>query len=132
MNNLNFVLDDMPEILGSSSHLSSLDDELSLQFNIMKVNIHITKLYLQSVILERCSSSSTSTHVVTSPGVVSWTDDNASEDDLWRLREDICRQLLEILESYPIETLESHGTSMVSAAQFLRLANVGGTRLILS
>lgn len=52
MNNLNLVFDDMPEVFGASTHLSSLDHEISLQFDALKVNFHITKFYLRSVILE--------------------------------------------------------------------------------
>jgi len=110
MDNLNRVVNDIPGVLrdltpGNPSSLSSRP------FDIMKANIHITKLYLQSVILERCS---TLFQEPTSPGVsVSGYEYISSSDELWRSREDICRQLLSILNIYPVETLEFHGTSMV-------------------
>lgn len=53
MENLNRVINDIPEILRELTPAVSAIESVR-QFDIMKVNIHITKLYLQSVILERC------------------------------------------------------------------------------
>lgn len=112
MENLNFVINDIPSILlfvpspSSSTVTTRVGESRTRQFDIMKVNIHITKLFLQSVILERCST------ILRTAGGCDETLYTAS-DDLWKSREGICRQLLEILNFCPEETLESHGTSMV-------------------
>jgi hypothetical protein len=121
MENLNIVIQDMPDMLRTAS--ASIDQSASQStkaqhdgdgvqlymqhFEIMKVNIHITKLYLQSVILERFATNMAGDSLTA-------TDIILTDEDVWKAREDICRQLLSILESATVETLETHGTSMVS------------------
>lgn len=121
MENLNIVIQDMPDMLCTAStsiNQSTFQSTKTQQygdgvqlymqhFEIMKVNIHITKLYLQSVILERFATNMAGESSMA-------TDIILTNEDVWKAREDICRQLLNILESATVETLETHGTSMVS------------------
>ncbi|EPE37018.1 hypothetical protein GLAREA_09181 [Glarea lozoyensis ATCC 20868] len=69
------------------------------QLDIMKANIHITRLYLMSSVLESSASSIPPTR----DAIVA----------IWNERESICRQLLEVVHHCPLQTLESNGTSMV-------------------
>ena len=82
------VEDASKEFISSTPHL-----------DIMKANIHITRLYLMSSILESSTSSNSPTH--------------ATIVAIWNERETICRQLLDVVRYCPLQTLESNGTSMV-------------------
>lgn len=107
MEKLEMALTDMPDDLNI---LRPADETLEKfhQFEIMKANIHITKLYLQSWILDRyllAMNQSTGSKM-------------GSEElryrELWKSwQEDIARQALQVLTFCSQSTLESHGGSMV-------------------
>ena len=91
---------------------------VSYQFDVMRANIHITSLYIQSTILETCSSAfanspsdiciaSPSDDVRSSPG-------HTPQTQLWMFRESIAQELLEVLNFCSLGTLEANGSSMVS------------------
>lgn len=68
-------------------------------FDIMRSNIHITKLYLQSWVLDRYLSQP------------SFAEHN--QQDLQAYRQEITMQALQVLRFCSQNTLESHGESMV-------------------
>lgn len=125
---LSLTLNELPDEL----KLPSLDENTrqwpnAYQFDIMRANIHITSLYLQSTILETCLSSyqprrgndaSASTSpsnsadgAVTSPeSAPEWS----TRIELWKFRESIARELLELLKFCSSWTLEANGSSMVN------------------
>ncbi|KAH7324980.1 hypothetical protein B0I35DRAFT_173055 [Stachybotrys elegans] len=107
----------------------SSDRDIPAYFDIMKANIHITSIYVQSVILSTCllrtralsrrddslsvsdswswGGSSPATPAGASPR------DNSATADLWRLREHIARELLHVINASSLWALESNGGSMV-------------------
>ena len=114
MDNLDRIVDNIPDILRDLMPGSSSGEEMP-SFEIMKANIHITKLYLQSVILECCSNVSREPTSPQHPGhTITESETSAYSDEQRESREYICRQLLSIMNFCPVETLESHGTSIVN------------------
>ncbi|KAH8669750.1 hypothetical protein BGZ60DRAFT_40262 [Tricladium varicosporioides] len=113
MSNLSNIINDLPPSLRDLSPPQHSHNEsettYTRQFQIMKANIHITRLYLQSSILESFTSSPAPTSSSSlDPGTPS-----KGANQLWQSREDICRQLLEVLNYCPLQTLESNGSSMI-------------------
>lgn len=92
------------------------------QFDIMRANIHITALYIQSTILETCSSAfvnSPSDAFSASPGDETRSSPGyAPRTQLWMFRESIARELLEVLNFCSSRTLEANGHSMVSVMRW--------------
>lgn len=80
------------------------------QFEIMRANIRVTHLWLQSLIFEDIVSLSTETTMSETAG----TDGSASLRSLWDDRENICRQLLHVLYNISHDNLEPNGASLVS------------------
>ncbi|KAH6672147.1 hypothetical protein B0J14DRAFT_67975 [Halenospora varia] len=113
MSNLSNIINDLPPSLRDLSPpqhpRNESESTYTRQFQIMKANIHITRLYLQSSILE----SFTSAPAPTSSSSIDPGTPSKGANQLWQSREDICRQLLEILNYCPLQTLESNGSSMV-------------------
>lgn len=121
---LQTTLEELPEELKISTldpHLrpaavqSATSDLTAHQFDTMRANIHITSLYIQSTILEACSHSfndSSLDAIGTSPA-----DQNSPRytprTQLWKFRESIARELLEVLNFCSSRTLEANGSSMV-------------------
>ncbi|RDW95118.1 hypothetical protein BP5796_00881 [Coleophoma crateriformis] len=106
MQSLENVLSDIPEDLKLFSPMNTSSTRAQ-QFEIMKANIHITKLYLQSWILDRCPIPPSGR-----PGSRSGL--SPPENEQWNIsREEIARQLLQVINICSQSTLESHGTSMV-------------------
>lgn len=100
------VLSELPEDLKLFSPMNT-SSARAQQFEIMKANIHITKLYLQSWILDRCPTPSPD-----QPGSRSGL--SPQENEQWIIsREEIARQLLQVINICSQSTLESHGSSMV-------------------
>ncbi|KAF2795946.1 hypothetical protein K505DRAFT_301266 [Melanomma pulvis-pyrius CBS 109.77] len=87
------------------------------QFDVMRANIHITSLYIQSTILETCSSafaSSPSDTLIASPGDETRSSPGYTpQTQLWKFRESIARELLEVLNFCSSRTLEANGSSMI-------------------
>lgn len=124
---LQSVLDELPDQL----KISTLDpqyrspnatlvgnDIVSYQFDIMRANIHITSLYIQSTILESCSSAFTRSSVDVLAGSPEDESDispgQPPRTQLWTFRESIARELLEVLNFCSTKALEANGSSMVS------------------
>lgn len=96
----------------------NMSPEMTHQFDIMRANIHITSLYLQSCIIEACSdafanpqanslSTSPSDEAASSPS-------STPRTQLWAFRKSLARELLEVLNFCSTRTLEANGSSMVS------------------
>ncbi|KAF2648085.1 hypothetical protein K491DRAFT_684989 [Lophiostoma macrostomum CBS 122681] len=87
------------------------------QFDIMRANIHITSLYIQSTILETCSTSFVESSLGAS--AASPEDDPSSSPkptprtQLWEFRGSIARELLEVLNFCSSRILEANGSSMI-------------------
>lgn len=84
---------------------SSMDQ----QFGIMKANILVSHLWLQSVVLEEIIS----VHTFETSQLASVEEREDQLQTLWNEREDISRQLLHILHNYPYANLEANGMSLV-------------------
>lgn len=108
------VLDHLPDELrpwSSNSEPSLVDSStdavLFSQYESMKANIHVTHLWVQSILFERyvaCrQTSSTSNPAIDCP----------SEERIWEMREDICRQLLHLLNNISQANLEPNGHFLV-------------------
>lgn len=84
------------------------------QHEIMRANIHVTHLWLQSLLLEQVD-------VVVQEGVIGSSSAAAAAEEVsaslkanWAEREDICRQMLHLLHSIPYVYLEPNGLYLVS------------------
>lgn len=118
---LKYALDDVCEELSpwttaSETEFRSFIPNQSIrsrQFEIMRANIQVSHLWLQSTTLEEMITLSTMKTLETVPG-------NAPEamQALWNEREDICRQLLHILYNISHDNLEPNGASLVSQSHF--------------
>lgn len=139
MARLNTTLGDLPEALrmprrrGSAGALETEGTSLpqiSPQFDIMRANIHITAIYIQSTILETCLSKidqkkaeqnqlphpaalTPGSHSSPSKDLPA-TPDVSTREQLWELREAIARELLDVVRSNSSWTLESNGLSMIT------------------
>ncbi|OHE96942.1 hypothetical protein CORC01_07727, partial [Colletotrichum orchidophilum] len=89
----------------SGSYLSVLQG----QAEIMRANIHVTHLWLQSLLLEQID-------VVTQENAMAHPSTTTGPEDVstalkanWAEREDICRQMLHLLHSIPYVHLEPNG-----------------------
>lgn len=109
---LNRVIEALPKELGLPTATSDdgppkMDGRSASQFGIMRANIHITSLYLQSNILETFQSS------LRADASQSDDEDTRVSSQIFRFRQSIARELLNIIEYCPLETLEPNGASMV-------------------
>jgi hypothetical protein len=106
LHNLKYMLDDIPssfrQYASTLKVWDSAEHELvDSQVTTIRSNIHVTHLWLQSVILDQIGAI-----LHNFPESSSSTSDGK---DLWREREDICRQLLHILHSIPGANHEPNG-----------------------
>ncbi|KAH8879312.1 hypothetical protein GQ53DRAFT_44663 [Thozetella sp. PMI_491] len=103
------------------------------QFDIMRVNIHVTSLYLQSTILDLCINTlqrattreGSTPYSNSSPASMDAYSPNAGKDaaanaskisaraQLFEFRSSLARELLDILTYYSSESLEANGESMI-------------------
>lgn len=133
-----------PWVSTSTSQPGSPAAKISRQFEIMRVNIHVTSLYFQSALLEICLNtlqqragnevSGSSASAPASPPSAATTAssqcssvaregcglgadgamESAARIQLWEFREKLASELLNLLTSSSHETLEANGSSMVS------------------
>lgn len=111
LHDLKHLLDNIPPILqywepasGSSAtdRLGSSDTVLHSQFSSMRVNIHVTQLWLQSLIMDQLEA--TQPH----------QQDSFDVRALWSDREALSRQLLLIIFNSPPTTLEANGLHLAN------------------
>lgn len=86
------------------------------QHEIMRANIHVTHLWLQSLLLEQVDAV-VQENVVNDPSA---GDVSVSLRANWAEREDICRQMLHLLHSIPHAYLEPNGLYLVSSSAHIR------------
>ncbi|CAI6340139.1 unnamed protein product [Periconia digitata] len=96
---------------------SEMPPDLSHQFDIVRANVHITSLYLQSCIIEACSDAFTSPQastIVSSPGDEAGSSPKCTpRTQLWIFRKSLAKELLEVLNFCSSRTLEANGSSMI-------------------
>ncbi|KAI9728892.1 MAG: hypothetical protein M1834_007150 [Cirrosporium novae-zelandiae] len=95
---------------------------LEAQFESMRINIHVTHLWLQSVLFEQVNTLESAVDpdgapLTNTPSTAITTTSSASQSEekiqaLWNEREDICRQLLHILHDAPHVYLEPNGNHL--------------------
>jgi len=117
---LKYSLDGVPEMFRPWAPLTAeepktsyaVDHKFHRQCEIMRANIQVTHLWLQSNILEEIAAGTTSE----SPVNRSYTHPNSEVQILWSAREDICRQLLNILHNISRDNLGPNGFMLVRIA----------------
>ncbi|ORY58867.1 uncharacterized protein BCR38DRAFT_70978 [Pseudomassariella vexata] len=81
-----------------------LENAVESQFASMRANLHVTHLWLQSIVIDQLDSAEAAASTASDYNV------NAHRRKLlWRQREDICRQLLHVLHGLPESALEPNG-----------------------
>ncbi|ETN46650.1 uncharacterized protein HMPREF1541_00836 [Cyphellophora europaea CBS 101466] len=121
---LKYVLDKAPWYLRQWMAQKSPDSSASKaihtqysQIEIIRVDIHVTHIWLQSVIMDHLEmyrahrSEASPARPLTSPSVAMSADDAANAE--WAQREDLCRQLLQVLYSASDLSLETLGVILV-------------------
>ncbi|KAL4931849.1 uncharacterized protein BDV17DRAFT_288434 [Aspergillus undulatus] len=96
--------------------INSALEPLASEFHIARANIHITSLYIQSVLLENVI------HVQLLPALCAESHHRMPSDteillkrELWKYRSAIARDLLAVLEHIPKQTLERNSFAFVLA-----------------
>ncbi|KAL1890752.1 hypothetical protein Sste5346_008077 [Sporothrix stenoceras] len=103
------ALDDVPKefdewtIGGGTQGQRDTDPVVARQFEIMRANIRVTHLWLQSLIFEDIVSLSTEGE----------QEPSSNLRNLWDDRENICRQLLHVLYNISHDNLAPNGSSLV-------------------
>ncbi|PWY75365.1 beta-glucosidase [Aspergillus heteromorphus CBS 117.55] len=96
------------ETLDDATGDGTMTQELRSHFASMRANLHVTHLWLQSLLidqLEAAQSHLQGLSVVADSYPQTTTDSKA----LWLVREKLCRQLLFVLYSLPLVNLEANG-----------------------
>jgi hypothetical protein len=96
------------------------------QHEIMRANIHVTHLWLQSLLLEQVDVV-VQEKVTGSTGGAAGAEVSASLKANWAEREDICRQMLHLLHSIPYVYLEPNGLHLVSCCISLATMRISAT-----
>lgn len=89
------------------------------QLEIMRANIHVTHLWLQSLLLEQVDVVVQESGVGGAGGTAGPEEVSAALKANWAEREDICRQMLHLLHSIPYVYLEPNGLYLVSWSNFI-------------
>lgn len=115
------ALEQLPDQLSISTQPQTPEGQspnselLENQFNIMKANIHITSLYIQSTILEACSSAFTKTNgdMTGSPLETASSPGTPPRTQIWMYRKSIAKELLDVLNFCSSRSLEANGQSVI-------------------
>lgn len=83
------------------------------QLEIMRANIHVTHLWLQSLLLEQVDVVIQEKVIGSAGGAAGAEEVSTSLKANWAEREDICRQMLHLLHSIPYVYLEPNGLYLV-------------------
>ncbi|UQC80365.1 uncharacterized protein CLUP02_05848 [Colletotrichum lupini] len=86
----------------------SYSQVLQGQAEIMRANIHVTHLWLQSLLLEQVDGV-TQESAIANPSTTGREEVSTALKANWAEREDICRQMLHLLHSIPYVHLEPNG-----------------------
>ncbi|KAE8374001.1 beta-glucosidase [Aspergillus bertholletiae] len=116
LQNLKYLLHDIPAVLrpwGPPNEDNLNDDSsaaiLRSNFETMRANLHVTHLWLQSLLidqLEAAQSGQRGAQLALRSGHSSYKTDSKS---LWLEREELCRQLFFVLHTLPQASLEANG-----------------------
>lgn len=110
LRNLANVLSDLP----SELQIANKDWSTNVHFNIMQANVHVTRLFFQSTILERCSTVFyDSLSLDDNPENIFLSQEQVAKIELWKARDLIATELLEVLNHCTRESLEANGPSVV-------------------
>ncbi|OAG11399.1 uncharacterized protein CC84DRAFT_1253872 [Paraphaeosphaeria sporulosa] len=115
------ALEQLPDELSISTQPQTPEGQspsselLENQFNIMKANIHITSLYIQSTILEACSSafSHSNGDMAGSPLETGSSLGAPPRTQIWVYRKSIAKELLDVLHFCSSRSLEANGQSVI-------------------
>ena len=81
------------------------------QFDIMRANIHVSHLWLQTLTLDKIEISLSSLEMAdTTP----YARSREEKEESWNVREELCRQLLHILHNISQVNLQPNGASLVN------------------
>lgn len=115
LHELKYMLDDVPAELGlwsssgaqatSKLGTNSMTDVLNSQYAAMRANLHVTHLWLQSILLDQLDALLEGDEMATSPESAS----GGARGSTWLERDEISRQLLYVLYSIPLQDLEPNG-----------------------
>jgi hypothetical protein len=97
------ILENLPSQLSS---WGVSDSSLNPQFEIMTANIHVTHVWVQSLLLERLIA-------VNDAGAITDRDQAFHQDVMWKLRESIWEQLMDVLNNISEANLKPNGYVLV-------------------
>ncbi|KAE8153373.1 beta-glucosidase [Aspergillus avenaceus] len=109
LDSLKYLLHDIPPILSpwgpSAEHY--LDDGIRSDFATMRANLHVTHIWLQSLLIDQLEAA----NALVGPEAASVSDPAPSVEQrrLWLDREELCRQLFFVLHALPPINLEANG-----------------------
>ncbi|KAH8422415.1 uncharacterized protein LDX57_000169 [Aspergillus melleus] len=114
LHTLKFILDDIPPLLrpwmpmdGEIPTVSDAD-RIRSGFATMRANLHVTHLWVQSLLLDQLEAAQSRYHSV-QPTASEHEVATMDPQTLWREREELCRQLFFVLHSLPQVNLEANG-----------------------
>lgn len=87
---------------------ASNDRIRDLQFDIMKVDVHVTGLWSQSTLLETVVALEANTAIDTEP-----VEQKLNAEQIWEMRQEICQNLLRVLNDIPLDAMLPHGLILV-------------------
>lgn len=98
-----------PRTIGVDWSIYGDVEKLQSQFASMRVNLHITHIWLQSLILDQLEVAQSHQQRQTSVLGPSNHTEAFDQRAMWLYREDLCRQLFFILYNFPQSSLEANG-----------------------
>lgn len=104
-----------PATASAATENASYPKVVQGQHEIMRANIHVTHLWLQSLLLEQVDVIVQENVIAGAGAAVGAEEVSASLKANWAEREDICRQMLHLLHSIPYVYLEPNGLYLVSS-----------------
>ncbi|KAE9370012.1 hypothetical protein N431DRAFT_468098 [Stipitochalara longipes BDJ] len=114
LRNLANVLNDLPQELQITANRPPDLSTNCIQYNIMKANIHVTRLFFQSTILERCSTVFyDSSGLEENLEIIFLSQEQIAKIELWKARDMIATELLDVLNHCTRDSLEANGASVV-------------------
>ncbi|KAF7521866.1 hypothetical protein PCG10_007810 [Penicillium crustosum] len=85
---------------------------IQLQFSSLRANLHVTHLWLQSLVLDQLEAAQS--HQQAHPSATNTEPTGLDQRSLWLEREKICRQLFFILFNFPRLSLEANGLHLAN------------------
>ncbi|KAJ5737711.1 uncharacterized protein N7483_002836 [Penicillium malachiteum] len=116
LESLKHLLDEIPDVLRPWELENSLDKDLEVQnpnllhtqFAAMRVNLHVTHLWLQSLIMDQLEAAQTHHQGQ------GWSAEAFDQREMWKDREEICRRLFFIVYNVPQISLEANGLHLAT------------------